>query len=299
MNYILKNSIVFVCLVFFIGFLSTNCSRFSHAEQITSVDSIDLILDGRFVGYKDQLGSEIDISKPFVVNGILGVNYKLIPVLNNTYPWIDIQCFLDDEISWRTLDSIKLTYKSTGDVSVSLTQSVLLRTGESYRKVLKPFVKWHTVFLKPQDFAQPDWSENKEIDLDLNQVKSLGISPNHDDDSLGVSGFYEVKELIGYGLSKQIKKALISPIILNSINNNKLYYTVIESGDYLIQIKDQSNKVIMHVRTLVNIAGLNELFITKPISNGIYSVSITSAHHKIDVKCDVSDVLAIYKDGRY
>lgn len=278
--------------------LFSGCKNASKELVTDKIDTLNLLTSGRFVGYTDSFGSQIDISKPFVENGVLTIDYKLAKLEGENYPWIDVECYLDDDISWSSLDSVQITYKSSSLMSVVLAQMDLLDKGESYKYDVAKASDWTTVIIRTSELKQPDWSASKHVALDMSQIKSIGFLPQFDEEYPD-SGHFEVKEIIAYGMSEDHRKSNIEPIILNGINDNRLYYTVMEPGNYSLEIADSTDKVLLHTKSLVKFAGLNELYITKSLNTGNYKVRITSEHHKIEVDCDVSNVTAVYKDERY
>lgn len=294
MNLHFRYTILLLAIVLLIS-----CTREKQPDNRLTNVFCDLVREGHFVAYTDTLGSSVDTTYPFNYNNVFIFNYQLTEKKTEEFPWVNIECYLPEGVAWHELDSLKISYTSTAPMAIKLSQTNLLESGESYSFLL-PVTKAEKLIVIPVSrFKLPNWARDKSIALNLSNIRSIGFVPEVDDKLQQHKGSFKVSKLVAYGISsKRVFIEQLPPIIFNSINKNKIYFTTKDTGAYEIEISDTNMRKIISMRSKCLTAGQQEVFLEKELKVGVYIINISNKMHSLRIQKNISRIPALYIDKR-
>lgn len=271
----MKNVLWFIlcCLLVVTG--CNDAEKPKHQKERKSKGALDLLKHGEFVGYVDSLGSFIS-SQPIQRYNMITVGYMITRVTDTiNWPWVDIECFIDEGLPWQNLAAVEVEYKSSDPLSVVLAQPVLLDLGESYRFVLPTTQTWKTIHIPIDSFKQPFWSAHRDIALNLQELRSIGLQPEINTEDGAKAGRFEIKKFIVHGLSwKDLNEKKTPKIVFYHLKEGSVYVSVQKAGTYSIDLFNTQNQLVHRVSNIKLQKDYNAIPLGRTLKSGSYKICI-------------------------
>ncbi|KMQ51072.1 polysaccharide deacetylase [Chitinispirillum alkaliphilum] len=199
----------------------------------------------------DEFGSTADTGDAVLINDIATMNYDIAPMEPETenWTWVSFIASFDNDLS--NLNKVRITYRSAAALEIALDQPPLSDAGTSYKAQIPASSDWNTVEVSIDEFAQPTWADD--ADLDLSVVVSISLSPVIADYEAGQAGTIEVKELVFYGVTWDNNSVILSTpgqrdinaLSITGVNAAALNVDVPTSGNYTISVHSINGSLIL------------------------------------------------------
>lgn len=236
-----------------IGTSNISVTAIYKDEVIDTTDaSPDLVGIAGWEADHDSFGnSSVDTGNAIIVNDVVTANFTIgaSNATDKIWPYGSVTAYLDSAADISELKYIKVTYKSSKPVNVTLPQPPLLDDGISYMYEIPASSSDTTVLLDVSKFDQPDWIiASQEAVLDLSIIKSISFEMTAD----GADQSIEISEVILYGYDLPVSNfennfTGIQNLAIGGVTSENINLSIPTDGAYNLEIFTADGRLIRKI----------------------------------------------------
>lgn len=184
----------------FFGIASCN-SESDEKEKPSVKKTENQLYEVSWSASTDTVGSFYKPQKVVVKDSAVTVDFYREPKSEVKNTWIELIASIGKKLTGT--DSLKITYKCDKPLIIKLSQEDFGSNGNEtyshYQHVVSACDNYSTIVVKIKDFEQPDWTpdESKGIDLNLDNVKKIYLTPDVEESSGGKASL-SIKSILLY-----------------------------------------------------------------------------------------------------